>query len=644
MGLIDQHTVQKIYDSIDIVDIISDYVSLKRAGSNYKGLCPFHSEKTPSFMVSPAKGIYKCFGCGASGQAVKFIMEQDGLSYPEALRHLAKRYNIEIQEEEVSEEALQARKEKESLQVITEFGEKFFVTNLLHTTEGKNIALSYFKERGISDASIQKYKLGWSPEKRDAFTQHAEKSGYKTELLKQSGLSIIKENYKFDRFAGRVIFPIHSVSGKVVGFGGRILRNDKKTAKYLNSPESEIYNKSKVLYGIYQAKNAILKKKKCYVAEGYTDVISIAQIGIENIVSSSGTALTSDQIKLIRRFTENITLVFDGDPAGLNAALRGVDLVLQEEMNVKIVVLPQGEDPDTFARENGKEETERFFEENEQDFISFKTSLLKEDAKDDPVKRAQNITSIVQSISVIPNSILRSEYIKTCSSILKIKEQVLHEELTKKLHKKKEDRRKKNQRETRKKKTPVISESVSGVYSETNEKEIIRYLLIHGNDMLAFREDEKDLEKASEFIVREMKNSNLDFRNLAFKSIFSAFDNFSTEGQVAPEDFFLRHDDEKIRNLAAEILGPQRELSILWEKQGGKQILSKKDLAFFIIQAIEKYKLKIVQLQIEQVDKTILHLDPAEFDTRLDDLLRKKQDLDKLKKELTNFTDKSALL
>lgn len=643
MGMIDQHTVQKIYDSIDIVDIISDYVSLKRAGANYKGLCPFHNEKTPSFMVSPAKGIYKCFGCGASGQGVKFVMEQEGMSYPEALRHLAKRYHIEIVEEEVSEEAIEARKERDSLQLITEFAERFFIDNLWNTEEGKQIGLSYFKERGISESSIHKFKLGWSPEQRDAFTKYAVDKGYRIEGLIKAGLTKEKGDYRFDFFAGRVMFPIHSISGKVLGFGGRTLRADKKIAKYFNSPESEIYHKSKVLYGIFQAKNAILKHKQCYVAEGYTDVISLVQSGIENVVSSSGTALTVEQIRLIRRFTENISLIFDGDPAGLKASIRGIDLILKEGMNVKVIVLPQGEDPDSFSREHGGEKTIEFFNENEKDFIAFKTSLLKADDKDDPVERAKNIQSIVQTIAVIPNVVLRNEYIKQCSSELGVEEAVLNEELRKKRMKLIENNRKETYRNQQKNITPNVSGYVSGIYSESGEKEILRYLLLEGSEMLPFGEDE-EIEQVAAFIVREMKDANLEFRNLIYKQIFYEFDTFLLQGSLPDDQYFLRHDEEKIRNLAAEIFAPRKELSVLWSKKGEFIKLTSDEKAKNIIHAVEKYKLKLLQLQLAAIDEAIMSLTPEQYETELTALLEKKKELDELKRNLTNFTDKSPLL
>ncbi len=641
MGMIDQHTVQKIYDAIDIVDIISDYLPLKRAGANYKGACPFHNEKTPSFIVSPSKGIYKCFGCGASGQAVKFIMEYDGLSYVEALKFLAKRYNIEIVEEELSPEVIQAKQEKDSLQIVSEFAQKFFINNLFNTQQGKTIAQSYFKERQISLDSIQKFKLGWSPEIRDALTKYALEKGYKMENLVKTGLTIQKDNYTFDRFAGRIIFPIHSISGKVLGFGARTLRADKKIAKYLNSPESEIYHKSKILYGIYHAKNEIVKQKKCYILEGYTDVISMSQIGIQNVVASSGTSLTPEQIKLIRRFTKNVTLVFDGDPAGLKAALRGVDLVLKEEMNVKVVLLPENEDPDSFAKQNGYEKTKNFLEQNEQDFIAFKTSLLKKASQNSPVERAKSIQSIIQSISVIPNIILRNEYMKQCSKDLDIDEKSLYEELRKKLKKQNDDNRKILIREQKKRSQTPPAKISKGIYSESGEKEIINYLLIDGQTQLAFNDDQQ--ETVASFIIREMQGSNLEFRNPAYKQIFDEYARILDE-DISPEQHFLRHEQEQIRNTATEIYAPKKDLSVIWSKTGQNVVITNTTKAENIVNAIEKYKLKIVQVQLEEVDKAIANLSPQEYDTKLNDLLEQKKILDNFKKELTYLTEKSPLL
>ncbi len=422
--MIPQETVQKIYDAANIVDVVQDFVSLKRAGVNYKGLCPFHGEKTPSFVVSPAKNIYKCFGCGVGGDPVKFIREHEKISFPEALRYLAKKYNIEIVEKELSNEEKEQRLERESLFVVTDFSKNFFINILNNTDEGRTIGLSYFKERGYNNETVKKFELGWSPEKRDALTQTALQKGHKLKFLEKTGLSIVKKenNYTFDRFAGRVIFPIHALSGKVIGFGGRTLKSDKKTAKYLNSPESDIYHKSRTLYGIFFAKKSIVKEDKCIMVEGYTDVISLHQTGIENVVASSGTSLTVEQIRLVRRFTKNLTVIYDGDKAGIKASLRGIDLILAEEMNVKVVLLPDGEDPDSYSKKLNFDEFADYIKENEKDFIKFKTELLLSEAKNDPVKRAELTRDVVKTIAVIPDSILRAEYIKECSLLLDTRE------------------------------------------------------------------------------------------------------------------------------------------------------------------------------------------------------------------------------
>src|SRR6056297_309782 len=429
--MIDQLTIDRIYSSIDIVDVVGDYISLKRRGANYLGLCPFHNEKTPSFTVSPSKGIYKCFGCGKGGNAVNFLMEQEGLSYVEALKNLAKRYNIEVEEKEPSADDLKKRDQRESMLILTQYAAEWYAKQLFETDEGKRIGLSYFKERGFTENTIRKYELGYSPAKRDAFTSAALGKGYQLDFLSETGLTIVKEDRKFDRFAERVMFPIHSLSGQVIAFGGRIMRKDTKMAKYLNSPESEIYHKSRVLYGIYQARKAVTKQNQCILVEGYTDVISLSQSGIENVVASSGTSLTPDQVKLIKRFTPNLVILYDGDPAGIKASLRGIDIVLEEEMNVKICLLPEGEDPDSFARANGAKAVSDYIEQNATDFIRFKTKILLKDAGDDPVKKAGIVTDIVKSISLIPDGITRSVYLKETAGMLDMEEKVLYSEVNK---------------------------------------------------------------------------------------------------------------------------------------------------------------------------------------------------------------------
>lgn len=423
--LISQSTIDSVFETARVEEVIGDFVNLKRAGSNFKGLSPFSDERSPSFMVSPAKGIWKDFSTGKGGNSVKFLMEHSQFTYPEAIRYLAKKYNIEIEETEQSDAEKAITDVRESMYLVSEFAKDYFHKTLLNSEEGKAIGLSYFKERGFTDETIKKFSLGYSPETWDALTKEALGKGYKLEFLESTGLTIPREDRPFDRFKGRVMFPIESMSGRVLGFGGRILTNDKKAAKYLNSPESDIYHKSKVLYGIFQAKQSIAKQNNCYLVEGYTDVIQFHQAGIENVVASSGTALTPDQIRLINRLTRNITVLFDGDAAGLRASIRGIDLILEEGMNVRVCSFPDGEDPDSFARKNSHSDLVAYLEENSKDFIQFKASLLMKEAQNDPIKKADLIRDMVVSISKIPDRIQREVYTQECARIMDISEQVL---------------------------------------------------------------------------------------------------------------------------------------------------------------------------------------------------------------------------
>lgn len=437
--MIDQATIDKIMAATDIVDVVSDFVSLRRRGANYWGLCPFHDDRSPSFSVSPSKGVCKCFSCGKGGSAIHFIMEHEQLSYYEALKYLAKKYNIEVHEKELTDEERQKRSERENMFVVNTFAQEFFSKSLLETDEGRSVGLAYFKERGFNEDIIRKFGLGYSPEKRDALAVEAQKRGYKIDYLLKTGLCREGQNGRiYDLFSGRVMFPVYSVSGKVVAFGGRILKSGVKISKYFNSPESDIYHKSDELYGIYQAKRAIEKERRCYLVEGYTDVLSMHQSGIENVVASSGTALTHGQIRLIHRFTDNITVLYDGDAPGIKASLRGIDLLLQEGLNIKVVLLPDGEDPDSFSKSQSAESFTRYIKGHETDFIRFKTQLLLEDAGEDPIKRADIISNIVESISLIPDAIVRSVYVQECSRLLQIDEQVLLSELNKRRQKRAE--------------------------------------------------------------------------------------------------------------------------------------------------------------------------------------------------------------
>ena len=430
--MIDQPTIDRILDAANIVDVVSEFVTLRKRGINYVGLCPFHTDKTPSFYVSPAKNICKCFACGEGGTAVHFIMKHEQLNYFDALRYLAKKYNIEIQERELTDKEKQRKSDRESMLIVNSWAQQYFTTQLYEHVEGKTVGLRYFAERGFREDTIRKFQLGYSLDKRDALYKEATKNGYKKEFLEKTGLVIAYDNGGVnDRFRGRVIFPVHTLSGKVVAFGGRVLKKDEKTAKYVNSPESDIYHKSNELYGIYFAKQAIVKEDRCFLVEGYTDVISMHQAGIENVVASSGTALTQGQIRLIHRFTSNITVLYDGDAAGIKAALRGIDLLLEDGMNVKVVLLPDGEDPDSFARKHNASQFSEFIKQSETDFIRFKTRLLLDDAGTDPIKRSALITDIIRTVAIIPDNIARSIYIRECSAMMEIDEQVLLNEVNK---------------------------------------------------------------------------------------------------------------------------------------------------------------------------------------------------------------------
>ncbi|WP_288205360.1 DNA primase [uncultured Parabacteroides sp.] len=454
--MIDQPTIDRILDTANIVDVVSEFVTLRKRGINYVGLCPFHTDKTPSFYVSPAKNICKCFACGEGGTAVHFIMKHEQLNYFDALRYLAKKYNIEIQERELTNKEKQKRSDRESMLIVNGWAQQYFSTQLYEHVEGKTVGLRYFAERGFREDTIRKFQLGYSLDQRDALYKEATKSGYKKEFLEKTGLVIVYDNGGVnDRFRGRVIFPVHTLSGKVVAFGGRVLKKDEKTAKYVNSPESEIYHKSNELYGIYFAKQAMVKEDRCFLVEGYTDVISMHQAGIENVVASSGTALTQGQIRLIHRFTNNITVLYDGDAAGIKAALRGIDLLLEDGMNVKVVLLPNGEDPDSFARKHNASQFAEFIKQSETDFIRFKTRLLLDDAGNDPIKRSSLITDIIRTVAIIPDNIARSIYIRECSAMMEIDEQVLLNEVNKiRLNK---EERQNNQTQS----TPPVSNTMS---------------------------------------------------------------------------------------------------------------------------------------------------------------------------------------
>lgn len=569
--MIDRPTIERILDAAQIVDVIQEFVPLKKRGANYLGLCPFHNEKTPSFTVSPAKEIYKCFGCGKVGNSVNFIMEHEHLTYPEALKYLARKYHIEVVEKERSPEDVEKQNERESLLVVTAYAARQFGENLFESDEGISVGLTYFKERGFRQNTLRKFEIGYSFERRDAFTSKALEDGYLRDFLVKTGLSIQHEERIFDRFSGRVMFPIHSLTGQVLGFGGRILKADPKSAKYLNSPESEIYHKSRILYGIYQARKAISAGDRCFLVEGYTDVMALHEANIENVVASSGTSLTQEQVRLIKRFTQNITILYDGDAAGIKASLRGIDLVLEEGMNVKIVLLPEGEDPDSYSKKVSNEEFVKYISVNETDFIRFKTQLLLSEADNDPVKKVNLIKDIVKSIAVIPEAITRTIYIKECSVVLEVTEPVLYHEVNKLRQQQSfRERNKYPGPEVLPVPPPVVvrpaGEMISSYYSE---KEIIRLLLRYGSlefDRKIRSEDGKEeVTTVSDYIVKEITEDDLGFDEDICSRIFEDFRFHSEHGLFPGDIHFVKHPDPEISGLSASLLAESHELSRIWK-------------------------------------------------------------------------------
>lgn len=585
--MISKNTIDTVFETARVEEVIGDFVQLKRAGSNFKGLSPFSNERSPSFMVSPVKQIWKDFSSGKGGNSIAFLMEHEHFTYPEAIRYLAKKYNIEIEETEQTEAEKANVDLKESMFLVSEFAQKYFHDTLLHTDEGKAIGLSYFKERGFSNETIKKFGLGYSPESWDAFSKEALGKGYKLEFLESTGLTIVKDDQKLlDRFRARVMFPIQSMSGRTLGFGGRILTNDKKAAKYLNSPESDIYHKSKVLYGIYQAKQAIAKQNNCFLVEGYTDVIQFNQAGIENVVASSGTALTPDQIRLINRLTKNITVLFDGDAAGLRASIRGIDLILEEGMNVKVCTFPDGDDPDSFARKTSYEDLVAYLDNNAKDFIQFKASLLMDDAKNDPVKKADLIREIVVSISKIPDRIQREIYIQECSRIMDISEQVLVSTLAQLVQKDIAETGKKLKQEQ--KAFDVIKpeggeaapEKIDILYGL--ERKIIEILLLYGNvedefeDVLMKANEEGEIETVTEKknykvyqrIYLSLQEDEVELANPLFRNIYNDLINYFHQAENFNMEHYLMQLHQDFAQEVTDILMEDEKVALHnWEAQ-----------------------------------------------------------------------------
>ena len=648
--MIDQATIDRIMDAAQIVDVVSEFVTLRKRGVNYIGLCPFHNEKTPSFSVSPSKGLCKCFSCGKGGNVVHFIMEHEQLSYYEALKWLAKKYNIEIKERELTDEEKQAHNLRESLFVVNQYACDYFRDILHNHIEGQRIGMTYLRGRGFRDDIIQKFQLGYCTDSHDAFARTALQKGYKEDFLVRTGLCYRKEDGSLrDRFWGRVIFPVHTLSGKIVAFGGRVLNAATKNVqmKYVNSPESEIYHKSRELYGIFFAKQAIVRQDRCFLVEGYTDVISMHQSGIENVVASSGTALTSDQIRLIHRFTNNITVLYDGDGAGIKASIRGIDMLLEEGMNVKVCLLPDGDDPDSFARKHNATEYQAYINGHEVDFIRFKANLLMEEAGKDPIKRAELISGIVRSISVIPDSIVRSVYIRECSQLLQMEEKVLVEATAKlreqaKENKFKEEERRKlreqraassdtavkenagpNQRPAAEENplpsqpetvltdtttppgnyTPLLTTGDNGRKASSEEEDLVRMLIRYGERVMCLIEDENGEERpltVTEYIAHSLKEDELQFRDSLHCQILREAEEHRHDNDFIAERHFINHPDPSVSKLAVNLASDRYQLS-KYHSKGQKIIPDEERLYELIPRLVLDFKLSIVEEEMERI-------------------------------------------
>ena len=669
--MIPQDTVNKILDAAQIVDVVGDFVTLKKRGANHIACCPFHNEKTPSFSVSASKGIYKCFGCGKSGTAVGFVMEHENLTYVEALRYLAKKYHIEVIEKEESAEEIAQRQKHESLLLVSEFAGKFFQQSL-DTPEGQNIAYQYFRSRGLEDETIRKYGLGWAPLDRKALSEAARAAGYKEEFLIETGLSIKYDDGRLvDRFYDRVMFPIHSASGRVIAFGGRTLKTDKSVAKYVNSPETEIYVKSKSLYGIWFAKNAISKNDKCILVEGYLDVLSMHQLGITNVVASSGTSLTVEQIRLIKKFTSNVTIIYDGDGAGIKAALRGIDLILKEGMNVKVVLLPDGQDPDDFARRHTLSEVEDHISQNEQDFIGFKSDLLLEETGGDPIKRAGLINDMADTISLIPDAVVRAVYVQTIAAKFDIDEQILAERVgrsradmilseQKQLERQKEAASRSQSRYAdtdapsgeipppgyddyplADKMLPVVEPSVNGIeepYLAPCERDLLKFILEEGCSPLQFDKDSKfytegETYTVAEFIDGILADDDASFMNTAYRVVYDEYFRLYDEGlsQQKIQTRLMNSMDPQIAEVSKDILIEKYQITVKNYEQSLTSVMTR--LVQYIPKTLMTYQCKKVELILKDLTA---ELATAEDPDRQMEILEEMGNYNRIKARLNN--------
>lgn len=649
--MIDRSTIDRIFAAADIAEVVGEFVTLKKKGVNYTACCPFHNEKTPSFIVSPAKGLFKCFGCGKGGNAVSFVMEHEKLTYPDALRWMARKYNIEIAEKEQTAQDIEANNDRESMLVVNSFAAEWFAEQL-RTPSGESIAVSYFRERGFSDATIAKFNLGYSPDGGDTFTKAALKAGYQERFLEKTGLTILRESGGYyDRFNGRVIFPVHSLSGRVIAFGGRTLRNDKKSAKYLNSPESEVYHKSNSLYGIYHAKRAISQLDRCILVEGYTDVIQMHQSGMENVVASSGTSLTEEQIKLIKRFTNNVTVIYDGDAAGIKASLRGIDMILAQGLAVRVVLLPDGEDPDSFARSRNASQLSEFIARGEEDFISFKTRLLLADAKSDPIRRAELINDIIESIAVIPDTINRTVFIRECSRMMEIDEDILSREVSRKrayakdgkagreamqASQRKEDFLKKQSTETQ---LSDLSRADSSIVRELAvlEFELLGYMMKYGNEKFDFEVSPSEILSlgVAETIIGDLEMDSIEFFDPFLNGIYGEIAAFFHQHGCTPHiHYFVNHADENVASFTVDMLTAEdaHHASAMWERYEIHVSTERERLSEAIPKAITIYKSKVIGHRIESLSRHLSTL--TEFTEEVGDIYKHINQLNQLRTDI----------
>lgn len=630
--MIDRQTIDRINAATDIVDVVKEFVTLRKAGVNFKGLCPFHDEKTPSFVVSPSKQLYKCFSCGKGGSAVHFVMEHEQMSYPEALKWLGKKYGIEVEERELSDEERKAESERESMFVLNEWACKYFSETLHSHVDGIAVGMAYFRSRGFRDDIIRKFGLGFSLPTRDALARAAREKGYKDEYLEKTGLCYRTDDGRLlDRYHGRVIFPVHTVSGKVVAFGGRTLSTDKKVAKYVNSPESEIYHKSNELYGIYFAKHAIVKQNRCFLVEGYTDVISMHQSGIENVVASSGTSLTTGQIRLLHRFTPNITVLYDGDSAGIKASLRGIDMLLSEGLNIKVVLLPDGEDPDSFARSHNAAAFQEYIEKNQVDFIRFKTDLLMRDTANDPVKRASLVQDIVKSIAAIPDAIVRQMYVRECAAMMNVGEPLILDEI----------RRQRKERQGERPATSEEEKSVAEVQSTPpaenlndskaeREERLLMSLVVRYGDRPMYAENElaegEENMSVAEFVQNELQNDGLQLRIPLYRRVLEEAVAGISRPDFHTQNYFISHPDPELSRLAAEVAEDKYQLSRYHFKQQ-KMVMDEERLAELAPRLVNDYKHFVVREEMASLLRELARPEVVTDEVRCRELMNRYRDL-----------------